>query len=166
MRFQPLLFIGIGMFILFMSSRSSYALSNKHRINTEWSNDVYEISNKFNVDYNIIFAIIKQESNGEINAIRKGIQPSVGLMQITIPAARQVGYNGTLSQLYNKYVNIYYGVKYFRYLLNMFRDNYRDSIASYNAGPGNFRRGIYSKHYVDNVYRNYYELRIGKNIFK
>ncbi len=166
MRFKPLLFIGIGVFILFMSSKSSYAVSIKDRIDTEWSNDVYSISNKFNVDYNIVFAIIKQESNGRVKAIRQGNQPGIGLMQITIPAARQVGYNGTLYQLYNKYVNIYYGVKYFRYLLNMFNGNYRDAIASYNAGPSNFRNGIYSKHYVSNVYSNYYKLRSGENIFK
>lgn len=166
MRLPSLLLIGAGIFIVFISSKSSYAIESKNnKIDTNWSNYVYNVSNKFNVDHNIIFAIIKQESNGDVNAIRKGKQPSVGLMQITIPAAREVGYNGNLSQLFDKYVNIYYGVKYIRYLLNMFHGDYRDAIASYNAGASAFRDGRYSEHYVHNVYRNYYDLRNGENIF-
>lgn len=161
---SSLLLVGVGVFVLFMANKTSYAFESRN-IDTKWSNDVYRISNKFNVDTNIVFAIIKQESNGDVNALRKGNQPSVGLMQLTMPAARQVGFNGTLSQLYNKYVNIYYGVKYFRYLLNMFDGNYRDAVASYNAGASAFRRGSYSKYYVDNVYSNYYKLRSGDNIF-
>jgi len=81
------------------------------------------------VDPLLIHSIIKQESNYNVHAVsNKGAQ---GLMQLTPSTARMLG----VSNSFDPQQNIEAGVKYLKYLKDLYKDD-RLALAAYNAGPG------------------------------
>jgi len=104
---------------------------------------------RFNFDPDLIRAIIWQESSGNPKAIgdQHTKNPSYGLMQITLPTAREITYPGDRGPelLLNPNVNIYYGTKYLHKLLHVYGPKYKiydlkDAVIAYNVGPGNVKR--------------------------
>lgn len=69
-----------------------------------------------------------------------------GLMQITLPSAKEVGYRGTIAQLYAPATNIKYGAKYLKAQVDLWNkaptanDILSIGAASYNLGQGNIRK--------------------------
>jgi soluble lytic murein transglycosylase-like protein len=81
------------------------------------------------VDPLLVHSIIKQESNYNVHAVsNKGAQ---GLMQLTPSTARMLG----VSNSFDPQQNIEAGVKYLKYLKDLYKDD-RLALAAYNAGPG------------------------------
>lgn len=81
------------------------------------------------VDPLLVHSIIKVESNYNTHAVsNKGAQ---GLMQLTPPTARMLG----VSNSFDPEQNIEAGVKYLKYLKDLYKDD-RLALAAYNAGPG------------------------------
>jgi soluble lytic murein transglycosylase-like protein len=81
------------------------------------------------VDPLLVHSIIKQESNYNVHAVsNKGAQ---GLMQLTPSTARMLG----VSNSFDPEQNIEAGVKYLKYLQDLYKDD-RLALAAYNAGPG------------------------------
>lgn len=86
-----------------------------------------------------IKAIIKKESM--FNKKCK-LANNYGLMQITLVAAREGGYNGTIAQLYAPGINILYGSKYLASQVKLWEnaptkeDRLSLGAASYNLGRG------------------------------
>jgi soluble lytic murein transglycosylase-like protein len=73
--------------------------------------------------------MIKVESNYNVHAVsNKGAE---GLMQLMPPTARMMG----VSNSFDPQQNIEAGVKYLKYLKDMYKDD-RLALAAYNAGPG------------------------------
>ncbi len=73
-------------------------------------------------------SIIKVESNYNVTAVsNKGAQ---GLMQLTPSTARMLG----VSNSFDPQQNIEAGVKYLKYLKDLYKDD-RLALAAYNAGP-------------------------------
>jgi hypothetical protein len=86
-------------------------------------------SEQFSVDPDLIRAVIKAESNFNAQAVSpKGAQ---GLMQIMPLTANELG----LVDPFDPKENIHGGVKYLRYLLDAFSEDYGLALAAYNAGP-------------------------------
>jgi len=91
------------------------------------------------VDPNLIYAVIKQESNFYENATSKsGAKGLMQLMENTaneiareIPSINEKEYN-----IYNSYINIHIGTKYLGRLIDYFEGNYYLALAAYNAGLG------------------------------
>ena len=82
-----------------------------------------------NVDPLLVHSVIKVESNYNANAVsNKGAQ---GLMQLTPSTARMLG----VSNSFDPAQNIEAGVKYLKYLKDLYKDD-RLALAAYNAGPG------------------------------
>lgn len=122
---------------------------------------INEMSLKYNIEPALIKAIIKTESNWDVNASRyeahKG-DASWGLMQLLLATARTVlgNANLTTTQLIQPRVNIEAGTK-------LMADNWtrwgnlRDAVAAYNAGsPRLGKDGKYvNSLYVDKVWNNY-----------
>ena len=81
------------------------------------------------VDPLLVHSIIQVESNYNPYALSpKGAQ---GLMQLTPPTARNLG----VSNSFDPRQNIEAGVRYLKYLQDLYKDD-RLALAAYNAGPG------------------------------
>ncbi|MGQ9509687.1 MAG: transglycosylase SLT domain-containing protein [Thermodesulfobacteriota bacterium] len=89
---------------------------------------IYEFSKKYEVDFALIKAMIRAESGFNPMAIsRKGAK---GLMQLMPQTAIRMN----VSNLFDPRENIEGGVRYFKYLLSLFNNDIRLSLAAYNAG--------------------------------
>ena len=89
---------------------------------------ISEFSNKYQVDFALIKAMIRAESGFNPNAIsRKGAK---GLMQLMPETALRMN----VSNIFNPKENIEGGVRYFKNLLSLFNNDLRLSLAAYNAG--------------------------------
>ena len=128
----------------------------------DWREYVEVVARKEGIDPDLVRAIILTESGGNPYAYRKEIgkpYESIGLMQVTLQAARDVGFRGRKEDLFDPFTNIEVGVKYLKKMINRFGLYY--GIAAYNAGPGNVLRGRYSKRYVMTVLRHYDRIKRG-----
>jgi soluble lytic murein transglycosylase-like protein len=97
---------------------------------SRWNHIISSASEKFNIDKNLISAVIAQESGGNQFALSRA--GAKGLMQLMDSTAKELG----VTQSYNPQMNIYGGVKYLRMMLDKFNGNEELALASYNAGPG------------------------------
>ena len=90
---------------------------------------VDQTSRAHGVDPLLVHSVIQVESNYDPQAISpKGAE---GLMQLTPPTARMLGVSNT----FDPGENIEAGVKYLKYLQDLYKDD-RLALAAYNAGPG------------------------------
>jgi soluble lytic murein transglycosylase len=95
---------------------------------TTYDTLIQEFSKKYNVDFALVKAMIRAESGFNPLAIsRKGAK---GLMQLMPETASRMN----VVNIFNPRENIDGGVRYFKYLLSLFNDDLRLSLAAYNAG--------------------------------
>lgn len=144
-RKKAMTIIGIVIFaltliIIFCTSgvtRVAYRLVYKK----EYSEYVEKYSKKYNVDENLVYAVMKVESNFNVNA--ESGKGAVGLMQLMQTTAKdvvkqtdiEVG-NSTIKEiLLDSESNINIGTKYLSILLKKYK-NVELAITAYNAGIG------------------------------
>jgi soluble lytic murein transglycosylase-like protein len=98
------------------------------RDSNQFDSLISEFSKKYQVDFALIKAVIRAESGFNPLAVsRKGAK---GLMQLMPETASRVN----VSNIFNPRENIEGGVRYLKYLLSLFNDDLRLSLAAYNAG--------------------------------
>jgi soluble lytic murein transglycosylase-like protein len=114
------------------------------------------------VDPLLIHSVIQVESNYDAQAVSpKGAE---GLMQLTPPTARMLGVSNT----FDPRENIEAGVRYLKYLQDLFRDD-RLALAAYNAGPSAVDRFKAvppypeTQKYVDKVGQKYGEAKAARS---
>jgi soluble lytic murein transglycosylase len=121
--------------------------------------DYYELvelySKKHAVPKELVFAIIKTESNFDKNA--KSHAGAMGLMQM-IPStyeflSSKLGETPVTSLLYDPETNIKYGTYYLQYLYSKF-GSWELVLAAYNWGEGNLSRFIEANGYDEGDYKN------------
>lgn len=106
---------------------------------TKYSDIVNEAAKTYNVDPYLIYAIIKQESKFNKNAVSKA--SAKGLMQIMTKTADEMASQITMIDK-NNYdildpnINIELGTKYISMLISKYSGNYHIALAAYNAGMG------------------------------
>ena len=89
---------------------------------------ISEFSKKYQVEFALIKAMIRTESGFNPFAVsRKGAK---GLMQLMPETASRLN----VSNIFSPRENIEGGVRYFKYLLSLFNNDLRLSLAAYNAG--------------------------------
>jgi soluble lytic murein transglycosylase-like protein len=91
---------------------------------------ISKAANKYNVDSDLVKAIIKAESN--FNHLAVSRVGAKGLMQLMPSTASLL----RVSDSFHPETNIEGGVRYLRYLLDLFKGNLPLAIAAYNAGEG------------------------------
>ncbi len=82
------------------------------------------------VEDSLVHSVIRAESNYNARAVSpKG---AMGMMQLIPSTARRFGVNNP----FDVRENVEGGVRYLRFLLDYYKDNYAKAIAAYNAGEG------------------------------
>ena len=89
---------------------------------------IHHTANQFQVDPQLVHAIIKVES--EYNPRALSSKGAMGLMQLIPATAQRFG----VTNAFDPRQNLKGGVTYLRYLLNLFGGNLALSLAAYNAG--------------------------------
>lgn len=130
--------------------------------------DYSKLVAKFNIgeiDDNYILAQIKIESSNNPNA--KSDKNCLGLMQIHLTSARDVGFKGDVNKLFVPRINIKYGIKYLYWIYNRYegrKNRLYASFDAYNRGIGNVRRWPYQRawqghRYVGKIIKVYEKLK-------
>ncbi len=89
---------------------------------------------RYDLDLEFMVALMRVESNYRPFAVsHKG---AIGLMQIMPTTARWLDSTITRRDLFKPSVNIAFGCRYFRYLLDEFDQDYQLAATAYNLGPG------------------------------
>lgn len=91
---------------------------------------VETVSAQYGVEESLVHSVIRAETNYNSRAVSpKG---AMGVMQLIPATARRFG----VTDPFNVRENVEGGVKYLRFLLDYYKDDYPKAIAAYNAGEG------------------------------
>lgn len=121
----------------------------------QYNSLILKYAKEYNIDPNLVKAVIKQESCFKPNA--KSSCGAMGLMQFMPATAEQYG----VSNAYDPEENIKGGAKMLSDLLKKYDGNLKLALAAYNWGMGNLaRKGIENapaetRNYITNI-TNYY----------
>ena len=136
-------------------SRSQSDISGKTSY-TELKDIINECAEKYNIDQELIRAMIQVESGWNTDAVsNKGAQ---GLMQLMPRTAAMLGVNDPFDPVQN----IEGGVRYISDLTDKYRGDIEKALAAYNAGPARVDSGNIpevSRRYVKNIMSIYRRLR-------
>lgn len=123
-----------------------------------------EYSDKHNIDYKLVFALVKKESSFNYkakNIKNKNGSKDYGLFQLN----SHVYKNYTEKELLDLDINIDLGIKHLKYAYELSDNNIKNTVIIYNAGYGSFLKQvipIISKKHAENIIK---EINIiGSNI--
>jgi hypothetical protein len=121
----------------------------------DYSQYIRKAASKYDLEPELIRAVIKTESNGNHRAVsRKGAK---GLMQLMPSTANDMN----VSNPFDPEENIEGGSRYLKYLLERFNGNMTLALAAYNSGPGTVERYgnvppiMETRQYVKRIYSLY-----------
>ena len=138
------------------SNNNQFQAKISNKDNNTYNDLIVKYAKQYNVDANLIKAMIKQESR--FNPKATSSCGAKGLMQLMPATANSLG----VHDAYNPEDNIKGGVKYISQMLKKFNNNVELALAAYNAGAGNVKNGKIPQNgqtpkYVSNVMKYYKE---------
>jgi len=122
---------------------------------TNFSHYVQKAARKYEIEPELIHAVIRTESNGNHRAVSK--KGAIGLMQLMPSTASDMN----VGNPFNPEENIDGGTRYLRFLLEKFNGNLTLALAAYNSGPrtveryGNIPPISETRQYVNKVFSYY-----------
>ena len=134
-----------------------------------YKNYVETYSKEYNIDKNLVYSVIKCESNFESSAVSH--MNAKGLMQISdmtgIWASEELGIkNFDTDSLFVPEINILIGCWYLNKLINQY-GNVETALAAYNAGSGNVSRWLANEEYSsDGIRLDYIPYKETRNYVK
>lgn len=118
-------------------------LADEYSTPRVYEETVVRYSFEYEVDANLVYAVIKAESKFDRRAVSK--RGAEGLMQLTkstaIYVAEKLGENPEGVDLFDAQQNIRYGIWYLSYLNRKFSD-VNLAVMAYNAGEGSVRKWL------------------------
>lgn len=133
-------FVAIVIVIAFVviSNTNIQILIQKKIYPKKYSYEVEKYAREYDIDDNLIYAVIKAESNFDEGAVSR--KNAKGLMQLMYNTAEDVAQTIGLEideeKIKEPDINIKLGVKYLSILMSKY-GNLEVSLAAYNAGSGN-----------------------------
>lgn len=124
---------------------------------------IEQAGNEFGVPKELITAVIRAESGGDINAVSK--KGAKGLMQLMDSTAQELN----VERVFNPKENIYGGTKYLGKLIKQYGGDIEKALAAYNAGASNVDKynGIppfkETQNYVKKIMSEYSEVTHGQS---
>jgi len=109
---------------------SASASSTSSTTSGKFADIIAAAAAKYDVDADLISAVIKAESNFNANAVSSC--GALGLMQLMPATADSLGVEDPL----DPQQNIFGGTKFLHRLLDKYKNNVSLALAAYNAGPG------------------------------
>lgn len=149
----------ISLVILFLFSVCVYFFVYPRK----YENQIVAFSEKFNLEKELVYAIVKVESNFKSDAVSKS--GALGLMQILPKTAKwiaeELGEDYSDENMFEPEINIRFGCFYLRYLFDKFED-LDIVVCAYNAGEGKvqdwIKNGILDRNEIDySETKNYLE---------
>lgn len=156
-----------------------YVFIPKYICQREYKSYVDKYSEEYNLDKNLVYSIIKTESNFNKDAV--SIKKAMGLMQITEGTAKwgaeEIGIGEfNIDLLFDPETNIRIGCWYISRLLNQYK-SLESALAAYNAGSGNVTKwlndtayssdGITLKHIPFKETKNYlFKVKFFKKLYE
>jgi len=141
-------------------SNTQHSLAAYKRNQRDYLPDIHRAAKVYRIDPSLLHAIVDIESAFNPNALSK--TGAVGLMQLMPNTAKELGVHNS----WNPQQNIKGGARFFRQLLDTFKQNITLSLAAYNAGAGAVKRAGYNippypetQRYVKKVIKRYAELK-------
>ena len=140
---RKLLIILVAIILIVIVAICINKLMIKTLYKKDYSEYVTKYSQKYDVDENLIYALIKAESNFDAEAVSN--KNAQGLMQLIFSTAEEVANKNeielTEENILNPDININIGTKYISTLLEKY-ECVELAIAAYNAGIGNVDKWI------------------------
>lgn len=140
---KRLLIILIVVVLIVVVQRSINELAIKIMYKKEYSEYVTQYSEEYSVDENLIYAIIKAESNFNPKAVSRS--NAQGLMQLMYSTAKEIANKNkielTEENIFNPGININLGTIYISNLLKKY-ECIEVALAAYNAGSGTVDKWI------------------------
>lgn len=140
---KKIMYISIVIILIIIIAIGIEELMTKKLYKKEYSEYVEKYSQEYGVEQNLIYAIIKAESNFDPSAV--STQGARGLMQLMYSTAKEVAekidIELTEENILEPEINIKLGTKYIASLLEKY-ECIEVALAAYNAGSGKVDRWI------------------------
>lgn len=94
------------------------------------------VSMQMNLPPDLLSSLCYVESKHDIAAVHvdDGATNSLGICQIKLETARELGFKGSEKQLMDPKTNIYYAGAYLAYQMNRYQGDMTKAVISYNLG--------------------------------
>ena len=128
----------IAIIIVIINSTNINKFIQKKIYVKKYRYEVEKYSKEYDVDENLIYAVIKAESNFDENAVSR--KNAKGLMQLMYDTAKDIAKTINIEideeKVLEPDININIGTKYLSMLISKYQ-NIEVALAAYNAGSGN-----------------------------
>ena len=111
-----------------LQERAEVTAASAAPVESSWEEAIQRTASRHQVDPDLVRAIVRVESN--FNPYAVSSRGASGLMQLVPATARRFGVTNT----FDPNANLDGGVRYLKYLMNMFGGDLQLSLAAYNAG--------------------------------